>query len=73
MNRKATNTKGKPDFEIYGPRGLTCHVEFKVPPNKLRPEQEQFIASLRASGHAALVTSELRFAIDLVKREFAMG
>ena len=71
-DRKATNTAGKPDFEVYGRAGTTCHVEFKVPPNVLSDDQERFLFMLHTFGHHAIVTDSAVDAINWTKKQLGM-
>jgi hypothetical protein len=47
-----TNVVGWPDLLLWSPRqpGRHVAVELKIPPDKLRPEQEACLAELEASG-----------------------
>jgi hypothetical protein len=55
---------GWPDFSIFGTRGLTLFIEFKVGQNQCSAVQEEVIAELRAAGFTVLVLHTYKEAVE---------
>lgn len=60
LDRPATVGVGTPDFTVAMPGGKTIWVEAKTAKGKLRPEQQAWLAALRAKGHRAGVVRHLQ-------------
>ena len=60
--RRAIRMGAKGGADIIGclpPNGRTLAVECKVPPNKLTPEQDAFLAAIRRAGGLAIVAESI--------------
>jgi predicted transglutaminase-like cysteine proteinase len=67
--KRSTIQKGHPDFTIlYMNRCLM--IEFKVPPNRLTPEQIERFSELSAAGNETIVCTSAGDAIQLVIERF---